>query len=261
MAEDQIVIDASTFFDRLSHFYTSWKADKRSAADALFGGVGSIVVLAGKAEQESSYQKNNALHFWLLGYEFPATLLLFTTEAFYVVTTAKKAKHLENLKNGKIPVETLIVTKNPESKAKAFERCLDIIKGAGKKVGTIAAKKEPTGPFVDEWKKAFGDISKDVQEVDISPALSVAAFAVKDEKELLAIRTASRACSGLVTNYWIDEMANVLDSDKQISHASLSQKMESKIDDAKFFKKMTKIPPNFDTQQLEWAYGDRKSVV
>jgi nucleosome binding factor SPN SPT16 subunit len=62
MAEDQIVINANTFFDRLSHFYTLWKADKRSGGDALFGGVGSIVVLAGKAEQESSYQKNNALH-------------------------------------------------------------------------------------------------------------------------------------------------------------------------------------------------------
>ena len=62
MAEDEIVINASTFFDRISRFYTSWKADKRSGGDGLFGGVGSIVVLAGKAEQESSYQKNNALH-------------------------------------------------------------------------------------------------------------------------------------------------------------------------------------------------------
>ena len=28
--------------------------------------------------------------FWLLGYEFPATLLVFTPEVMYVVTTAKK---------------------------------------------------------------------------------------------------------------------------------------------------------------------------
>jgi nucleosome binding factor SPN SPT16 subunit len=62
MAEDQIVINAGTFFDRLSHFYTSWKADKRSGGDALFGGVGSIVVLAGKNEKESVYPKNTALH-------------------------------------------------------------------------------------------------------------------------------------------------------------------------------------------------------
>jgi nucleosome binding factor SPN SPT16 subunit len=169
------------------------------------------------------------------------------------LTTA--AKHLENLKNGKIPVETLVVTKEQESKTKAFEKCLDIIKGAGKKVGTIAAKREPTGPFVEEWKKAFGDISKEVQEVDISQALSVAAFAVKDEKELMAIRTAARACSGLVSNYWVDEMADVLDQEKKISHTVLAQKMEAKIDDAKFFKKISKMPSDFDTQQLEWAYG------
>ena len=122
-------------------------------------------------------------------------------------------------------------------------------------MGTITTPKEPTGPFVDEWKKAFGDISKDVQEVDVSAALSIAAFAVKDESELVAVKTASKACSGLITNYWIDEMANVLDSEKKISHVSLSQKVEDKIDDAKFFTKISKMPPDFDTQQLEWAYG------
>jgi nucleosome binding factor SPN SPT16 subunit len=172
-----------------------------------------------------------------------------------MLTWSLVAKHLESLKDGKIPVEILVVTKDAESKTKAFEKCLDIIKGAGKKVGTITAKKEPMGPFVDEWKKAFGDLSKEVQEVDISPALSIAAFAVKDENELLAVRTASRACGGLVTNYWVEEMASVLDSEKKISHSSLCQKMDAKIDDAKFFKKMSKMPADFDTQQLEWTYG------
>lgn len=41
------------------------------------------------------------------------------------------AKHLEPLKGGKIPVEILVTTKDPESKAKAFEKCLDVIKNAG----------------------------------------------------------------------------------------------------------------------------------
>jgi nucleosome binding factor SPN SPT16 subunit len=34
------------------------------------------------------------LQFWLLGYEFPATLFLITPEKFYVVTTAKKGNLL-----------------------------------------------------------------------------------------------------------------------------------------------------------------------
>ena len=41
---------------------------------------------------------------------------------------------------------------------------------------------------MEEWKKAYGDISKEVEEVDISLALSGAAFAVKDENELVGPR-------------------------------------------------------------------------
>ena len=53
-----------------------------------------------------------------------------------------------------------------------------------KKVGVIP-KDASSGPFADEWRKAYGDISKEVEEVDISLALSGAAFAVKDENELV----------------------------------------------------------------------------
>lgn len=116
MAEE-IVIDKSTFFGRLSSFYTAWKADRRSG-HTTFGGVGSIIVLMGKTDEANSFQKNNAMHvreaqllsscfsatisdvipanliaqFWLLGYEFPATLLVFTIDVMYVVTTAKKGE-------------------------------------------------------------------------------------------------------------------------------------------------------------------------
>jgi nucleosome binding factor SPN SPT16 subunit len=53
-----------------------------------------------------------------------------------------------------------------------------------KKVGTIP-KDTSAGPFADEWRAAFGEASKDVEEVDISPALSSAALSVKDENELV----------------------------------------------------------------------------
>ena len=128
-----------------------------------------------------------------------------------------------------------------------------MIKGAGKKVG-IVAKVESTGPFVDEWKKMFGDISKDVEEVDISTALSLA-FAVKDETELRSMRTAARAASGMMADYWIDEMAEVLDSEKKVTHNKLTDQLNKKIDDPKLFKKISKLPDDFDNEQLDWAYG------
>ena len=62
-----------------------------------------------------------------------------------------------------------------------------------KKVGVIA-KDPSTGPFVEEWKKAFVEAAKDLEEVDITVALSTAALAAKDENELVRSRTQLLLC-------------------------------------------------------------------
>ena len=57
----EIKIDKNLFQERLSHFISAWKADKRSG-DALFGGASSILILMGKTEETVQFQKNNAMH-------------------------------------------------------------------------------------------------------------------------------------------------------------------------------------------------------
>lgn len=106
----EIKIDKAIFHERLGHFVSAWRADKRSG-DSLFNGAASIVILMGKTEENSQFQKNNAVHvrypkysldlysltsaqFWLLGYEFPATLMLITLEGVYIVTTTKKGERI-----------------------------------------------------------------------------------------------------------------------------------------------------------------------
>ncbi|KAK3697346.1 FACT complex subunit spt16 [Vermiconidia calcicola] len=246
---DEVSIDKSQFHTRLASLIAQWKADKRSGNN-VFGDVGSIVVVMGKSDEAASFHKANATQFWLLGYEFPATLFLFTLEAMYIITTKKKATYLEPLKDGKTPVEVLVRGKDAEENAKQFERCLNIIKNAGKKVGTIG-KDSSTGPFVQEWKTAFADISKDVEEVDIGPALS-ATMAVKDENELRSISNASRASANVMHDYFIETMSDILDKDKKITHKALSEKVANKVDDDKFFRQ-TKMPANFDPMQLDWS--------
>lgn len=127
-----IKIDRVLFQERLGSFLSSWRADLRSPSpNSTFNGANSILVLMGKTEESSQFQKNNAIHFWLLGYEFPATLMLFTTEMVYVVTTAKKAKHLEPLKGDKIPLEILVRGKDGEENKKLFEKITQVIKDSG----------------------------------------------------------------------------------------------------------------------------------
>ena len=43
----------------------------------------------------------------------------------------RTAKHLETLKGGKVPIEILVRGKDADQNTKHWEKCLDIIKGAG----------------------------------------------------------------------------------------------------------------------------------
>jgi nucleosome binding factor SPN SPT16 subunit len=99
-----------------------------------------------------------------------------------------------------------------------------------------------------------------VEQVDISPALSTHAFSIKDENELRAMRAASKACVALMTPYFLDEMSNILDAEKKVKHSVLAEKVDRKIDDAKFWKTVElpnkgKVPSDFDPTQLDWILG------
>ncbi|KAL2138417.1 hypothetical protein VTI28DRAFT_6841 [Corynascus sepedonium] len=254
----EIKIDSKVFQERLSHFITAWKSDKRSG-DALFAGASSIVILMGKVDEEPEFYKNNAMHFWLLGYEFPTTLMLFTLDTLYILTTQKKAKYLDQIKGGRIPVEVLVRGKDAAENEKLFVKITDAIKAAGKKVGVLT-KDNSKGPFIDEWKKTFSENCKDVEQVDIAQALSAGAFSVKDEAELRAMRTSSKACVALLTPYFLDEMSDILDQDKKIKHSALADKVFGKIEDTKFWKTVElpnrqKMPSDFDPEQLDWILG------
>ncbi|KAK3328379.1 transcription elongation complex subunit [Cercophora scortea] len=254
----EIKIDSKTFQDRFTHFVNAWKADKRSG-DALFGGVSSIVILMGKVDANPEFHKNNAMHFWLLGYEFPTTLMLFTLDTIYILTTQKKAKYLDQIKGGRYPVEVLVRGKDAAENEKLFVKITDAINAAGKKVGVLT-KDTSKGPFIDEWKKAFAENCKDAEEVDIAQALSGGAFSVKDEAELRAMRTSSKACVALLTPYFLDEMSNILDQDKKIKHSALADKVYNKLDEEKFWKTVElpnrqKLPTDFDPEQLDWILG------
>src|SRR5436190_3580746 len=69
------------------------------------------------------------------------------------------------------------------------------------------------------------------------------------------MRNASRACSGLMSEFFVDEMSQLLDEEKKMTHKALAAKVDAKIDDAKFFNKLARLPPEFDAQQIDWAYG------
>ena len=70
------------------------------------------------------------------------------------------------------------------------------------------------------------------------------------------MRNASRACTGLLTEYFVEEMSEILDEEKKVTHKQLADKVDKKIDDPKFFQGLkTKLPADFDATQLDWVFG------
>jgi nucleosome binding factor SPN SPT16 subunit len=128
-----------------------------------------------------------------------------------------------------------------------------------KKLGIIA-KDPSSGPFVDEWKKVYEAQCKDVEQVDISTALSTHALAIKDEVELRAMRTASKACVAVMTPLFLDQITAILDEEKKVKHSVLADKIDRILDDNKWWKNVSlpgggKLPGDLDPKLLDWTIG------
>jgi nucleosome binding factor SPN SPT16 subunit len=74
------------------------------------------------------------------------------------------------------------------------------------------------------------------------------------------MRNASKACIALMNPYFVEEMSNVLDEEKKVKHSALANKVDSKLDDSKFWTTVElpsklKMPSDFDPSQLDWTIG------
>lgn len=55
-----------------------------------------------------------------------------------------------------------------------------------------------------------------------------------------------------MTNYFVEEMSEILDAEKKITHRALTEKVQAKIDDNKFIQGI-KFKEPFDPMSLDWA--------
>ena len=59
-----------------------------------------------------------------------------------------------------------------------------------------------------------------------------------------------------MTEFFVEEMSEILDAEKKVSHKKLTDMMDKKIDDGKFFpSNKAKLPSDFRADNLDWAYG------
>ncbi|KAK4702875.1 FACT complex subunit SPT16, partial [Phenoliferia sp. Uapishka_3] len=177
------------------------------------GDLEHLLIVAGNSDEENPYRKGSSVQTYLLGYEFPSTLMLLTkSKVYFVVSSTKGASHLlpsalshktpeltfllprkaklltpiltapASAGDDKVEVEILTRTKDDAENKKLFGKILEVI-GSGNKVGTLP-KDKMVGKFVTEWTSYVAESGIDVKEIDAGPGVS-ALLAVKDEEELV----------------------------------------------------------------------------
>ncbi|OMJ20537.1 FACT complex subunit spt16 [Smittium culicis] len=239
----EVTIDKKIFFDRLGRLLAAWKNPK--AEFAKFENLDAIVILAGDQKDEEPYTKTKALQNWLLGYEFPRTLMVLT----------KDTQILEQLtsQNG-IEISVLKTLKTEKENSDVLQPIFDSLSSFGSKpnIGKLV-KESQSGKFSDEWESLVTSSNIQFEYTDISPAIG-AILSTKDSLELEPIRFASSLSSKIMRDYFIDMMADCLDSGTSISHEKLSENIENSIFDPKTRKK-AKIPESVSEDDTEWCFN------
>lgn len=144
-------------------------------------------------------------------------------------------------------------SKDAEHNKKLFLDMIEKMAAAGSTLGVLL-KDKYEGNIVTEWTDLLSASSHKFTEVDIAPALAEF-MQLKDEEEQRTIRTAAKASTGVMTEYLAQEMFDIINDERKVTHYKISQNVEAKLDDNNFFLKTLKMGGDFDPMQLDWCYS------
>ncbi len=179
----EVKIDSELFFNRLTHIHNDWLANKGVWADSD----AVCFPMGANNAEESNYTKSAALHLYLLGYEFPDTIIIMLQNTFYIMSTTKKLAYIEAVVKEKpdSPFKFHFITKSKDEamNKEGFNTIIAAIKKSGTRLGTIL-KADFKGTFIPSWVQATETAAFEL--ADISPAIGKA-IAVKDQNEIVNI--------------------------------------------------------------------------
>ncbi|KAK0081424.1 hypothetical protein PV325_012213 [Microctonus aethiopoides] len=247
-----VSLDKETFFRRMKRLYTAWKEGSVSTdagVDDSLSKIDCLVSAVGK-DEEIIYSKSMALQTWLLSYELPDTIMILAENCICFLSSKKKIEFLRKVENQKSddtgvpPVKLFIRGKDDEDKAN-FANLIKIIKGSkkGKTLG-VFTKENYDGSFMVAWKAALKPESFDT--IDVSAAAAYI-MCPKEDVELLTIKKACIVTVDVFNKYLKDEIMEIVDADRKVKHAKLSDGVEAAIANKKYVT-------GVDISQLDMCY-------
>lgn len=221
-------IDLNNFSKRLNQIYSHWNEHKLDLP-AL---VDIIAISTPLASEDLRYLKSSALSIWLLGYEFPETIMVFMKKQLHFLCSQKKATLLEVLKTPAkeaVGVDVMIHVKaktdDGSTQMAAIFRAIEA--HSTPTIGYIA-KEVPEGKLLNTWSEKLKNSGLEL--IDITNWLSDL-FSIKDSVELINIKKAAFLTASVMKNVVVPNLENVIDEEKKVTHSSLMDDAEKAIVD------------------------------
>ncbi|KAJ2160116.1 FACT complex subunit spt16 [Coemansia sp. RSA 552] len=236
-------VNAAVFHRRAKRLMEAWTT--AGLADSLLIPHGTV--------EHDIYNKTIAIHLWLFGYEFLDTVLLFTKDKLFVMTQRKKAKLLQELQGTAdgVPLEISVISKEPTPENTAvYDAAIATLKKSGEAIGMIANEKA-TSKIINEWNQAFEANAAEFTTKDIGPFVAEV-LATKEKSELKYEKAAGAISTVLMQDYFVDEMARVLDEGEKVSNRGLAERVEgAPFSNKSVMKKLGGMVPDLDL--IEWS--------
>uniref|UniRef100_A0A2P2L5F6 FACT complex subunit n=1 Tax=Rhizophora mucronata TaxID=61149 RepID=A0A2P2L5F6_RHIMU len=231
-AVNPYAINLDSFSKRLKVLYSHWNAhniDCWGASDAL-----SIATLP--TSEDLRYLKSSALNIWLVGYEFPETIIVFLKKQIHILCSHKKASLLGVVKKSAKEAADVEVVIHVKAKNDDGSGLMDSIflaihaqsssSGHDTPIIGYIARESPEGKLLEAWNEKLKNARCELS--DVTNGFSDL-FAIKDETELTNIKKAAFLTSSVMKQFVVPKLEKVIDEEKKVSHSSLMDETEKAI--------------------------------
>ncbi|KAJ4876201.1 FACT complex subunit SPT16 [Raphanus sativus] len=209
-------IDVTKFISRSRALYAHWNEHITD----LWGSADALAVTTHPSSNDLRYLKSSALHIWLLGYEFPDTIMVFTSKQIHFLCSKKRATLLEVLKQparDELGIDVVMHVKaKSDDGAAQMEAVFRSIRES-QVVGHIA-REAPQGKLLETWTERLKNAK--FQLVDITPGLTDI-FGAKDGTEIINVKKAAYLSSSVMKNVVVPKLEKVIDEEKDVTHSLL----------------------------------------
>ncbi|KAL3515894.1 hypothetical protein ACH5RR_022796 [Cinchona calisaya] len=225
-------INLENFSKRLKMLYSHWNEYNSD----LWGGSQVLAVATPPPSEDLRYLKSSALNIWLVGYEFPDTIMVFMKKQIHFLCSQKKASLLEVVKKSAKDVVGVEVVMHVKAKNDDGTALMDNIfravhaqsrsDGGDTPIVGHIAKEAPEGNLLETWDQKLRGANFQLNDITNGFA---DLFAVKDEAEITNVKKAAYLTSSVMKHFVVPKLEKIIDEENKISHSSLMDDTEKVI--------------------------------